>query len=126
MRRHIIISWYVFPVIYLFIINKVIAIAGLFQTKRVFSPRRRLILRSAILAIAQTIPHKASTFSSRSSTHYPISPAVHGQLIANLRAVLQFHFRAVHSSPLFCTLSVTRRTTISNIPLWRYRRVIML
>ena len=32
MRGHIIISWYVFPVSYLFIINKVIAIAGLFQT----------------------------------------------------------------------------------------------
>ena len=38
-----------------------------------------------------------------------ISPAVHGQLLANVRGVLQFHFCAVHPSvvltPLFCTLS---------------------
>lgn len=40
-----------------------------------------------------------------------ISPAVHGQLLANVRGVLQFHFRAVHPSvaltPLLLYLVLT-------------------
>ena len=40
-----------------------------------------------------------------------ISPAVHCQLLANVRAVLQFHFRAVHPSvaltPLLLYLVLT-------------------